>query len=230
MAEYEVVQIREDTWRIEDRGVRFFLLTGTEKALMVDSGMTLSNALEIAKTLTDLPIELLNTHADGDHLAGNGSFEWFYMHPAESANYYRDGRTGSFRPVYHGDVLDLGDRPLEIVALPGHTPGSITLLDRKYRALVGGDPIQDGNIFIFGPYREMHAYIISLKMLENRREEFDEIYPSHGTCPVHPDLIGGLIAGAEGILAGMYQPERVSMFGSEVARYDVGCAAFLCEE
>lgn len=226
----EVVQIREDTWRIEDMGVRFFLLTGTKKALMVDSGMTQPNARQIAETLTDLPVELLNTHADGDHTAGNGAFEEFYLHPADCAQYYHAGGTGSFHPVYHGDVLDLGGRELEVIALPGHTPGSITLLDRKYRTLVGGDPVQDGDIFMFGPYREMHAYIESLKMLAKRTDEFDEIYPSHGSIPVQPELIGKLTDAAEGILAGKYVGENVNMFGSDAVKYDVGCAGFLWDK
>lgn len=37
-----------------------------------------------------------------------------------------------------GDVIDLGNRPLEIIELPGHTPGSIGILDVKTRALFAG--------------------------------------------------------------------------------------------
>lgn len=228
MNTYEIVQIRPDTWRIEDQGVRVFLLTGSKKALLIDSGRTLTNVRKIAESLTDLPLELLHTHADPDHVAGSGAFEWFYMHPSECVNFYRGGRTGNFHPVYEGDVLNLGARELEILALPGHTPGSITLLDRKYRALVGGDPIQDGKIFMFGPYRSMQAYIVSLEKAAGR-PDFDEIYPSHGTCPVPRSIIGGLIAGARGVLAGEITSQRVDMFGNAVDLYDVGCAGFLCD-
>ena len=36
--EYTVIRINENSWRIEeDSGVRFFLLTGTERALLVDA-------------------------------------------------------------------------------------------------------------------------------------------------------------------------------------------------
>ncbi|MBQ8160357.1 MAG: MBL fold metallo-hydrolase, partial [Clostridia bacterium] len=63
MAE-KIIQMNEHTWRIEDGGVRFFLLTGEEKALLIDSGMQVHHAREIAQELTDLPLELLNTHAD----------------------------------------------------------------------------------------------------------------------------------------------------------------------
>ena len=46
---------RPDTWRIDDGGVRFFLLCGTERALLIDSGMTVTDAKEIAESLTSLP-------------------------------------------------------------------------------------------------------------------------------------------------------------------------------
>lgn len=34
----KIIQMNPNTWRIED-GVCFFLLTGREKALLIDSGM-----------------------------------------------------------------------------------------------------------------------------------------------------------------------------------------------
>ena len=89
MENYEIVKIDEYSWRIEDTGVRFFLLTGMDRALLIDSGMRVSNARDIAAGLTDLPISLLNTHADRDHIGSNEQFESFYMHPAEEPIYRR---------------------------------------------------------------------------------------------------------------------------------------------
>ena len=157
-AGYEIHPINEMTWRIEDGGVRFFLLAGNEKALLIDSGMNLRNAREIAESLTDLPVELLNTHADMDHIAGNGAFETFWMHPDEEPVYRRGGRGGVIRPLRDGDVLDLGGRELRIIHLPGHTPGSIAVLDVNNRVLISGDPIQaHGRIYMFGAHRDLKA-------------------------------------------------------------------------
>ncbi len=75
----EVIKINDNTWRIEDEFVRFFLLCGTKKAVMIDSGVNCPEAKELAKELTDLPIILLNTHGDGDHVSGTGAFEEIYM-------------------------------------------------------------------------------------------------------------------------------------------------------
>lgn len=226
----EIIKINENTWRIEDAGVRFFLLAGEKKALLIDSGMTVHNAKEIAQELTNLPIELLNTHADIDHIGSNDEFDSFYMNPAEASNYYNTNqRTGTMIPVTDEDIVDLGGRELEIITLPGHTPGSIAVLDKKNRVLISGDPIQDGNIFMFGVQREMHAYILSLEKLENYKDRFDTIYPSHGSFPVKPELIDALHEGAMRILAGEIEGSEAEMHGTKIKRYDVGAAGFLCD-
>ena len=74
----DIIQIDNNTWRIEDNFVRF-LINWRRKALLIDSGANTPNAKEIAESLTKLPVILLNTHADGDHISGNESFEFLYV-------------------------------------------------------------------------------------------------------------------------------------------------------
>lgn len=225
-----IEQIDSSTWAVNEEGVRFFLLAGKEKALLIDSGMQTEDAKGIAESLTELPIALLNTHADPDHIRCNGQFEAAYMHPSEAVNYYHSQRRQEeIIPVWDKDVLDLGERPLEIIHIPGHTPGSIAVLDVKNRRLFSGDPIQDGMIFMFGIQREMRAYRHSLKRLEGYGERFDEIYPSHGTCPVSPDMIGKLYDASGDILDGKIPGEEGERFGQKIMVYDVGIARFLCD-
>ena len=227
---YEIVPIDESTWRIEDGMVRCFLLAGTESALLVDTGMTLKNIREIAEGLTDKPVKLLNTHADPDHIAGNAAFPRFYMHPDEEPNYRAFGGVGEIVPVREGDVLDLGGRELEVIELPGHTPGSIALLDRGRRALISGDTISTGHIFMYGPGRDLRQYLTSLRKLQRRIAAFDEIWPSHASFPVEPAQIGKLALGAERVLAGQVKWEPNEMRGQKRRVYDVGCAQFLMQE
>lgn len=226
----EITKLNENTWKIEDGGVRFFLLSGERRALLIDSGMTVNNADEIAKTLVSLPVCLLTTHADPDHIGSADKFDTFYMHPSEATNYYKTARRrGAFTPVWDGSVLDLGGRELEVIHMPGHTPGSITVLDRAGRAIYGGDPVQDGSIFMFGPQRELHAYAASMARLESMTDRFDFIYPSHGTCPVTPDIIPALKIGAERIISGELTGNTVEFHGTKIRRINVGAATFLCD-
>ena len=223
-----VNQIDEKTWSFEEPGVRFFLLAGSEKALMIDTGKFTEHVRGLAEGLTDLPLELLNTHADPDHTAGNGDFDHFYMHPAEATNYYNSHPgTGEMIPVWDGDVLDLGERPLKIITLPGHTPGSIAILDVKNRRIFTGDPVQTGRIFMFGLQREMHAYRISLLKLQTFADQFDLIYPSHADCPVKPELIMKLYEAAGKVMAGEVPGKDEEVFGTPITAYDVGAATFL---
>ncbi len=226
--EVQIFPIDEKTWRIQEDMVRCFLLAGTKEALLIDSGFHIHNAKEIAQSLTNLPVKLLNTHADRDHVGSNNEFGTFYMSMAEASNYYHgENRRGTIVPIEHGDKLDLGDRPLEIIGLPGHTPGSIAVLDVKNRVLISGDPIQDGNIFMFGVQRELHAYVLSLRRLETCKDRFDTIYPAHVSFPVSPDLIVPLYTGVERILAGQMAGEEAQLHGTPIRKYDIGVATIL---
>lgn len=226
----EIVKITDATWRIEDAGVRLFLLAGDEKALLIDSGMQIHNAKDIAQQIVSQPIALLNTHADMDHIGSNDQFASFYMHPAEASNYYNtQGKQGTFIPVVDGDILDLGNRSLKIISIPGHTPGSIAVLDMEQRVLYSGDTVQDGTIFMFGIQREMHAYLQSLKKLEALSDCFDWIYPSHGNIPLPPAQISLLYQAASDILEHKIEGKDANFHGIPLKKYTTACASFLCD-
>lgn len=218
----EAIKINDDTYRIEDNGVRCFLLCGSEKALLIDTGMTGENVRKIAEDITDLPVSLINTHADRDHVAGNKDFDVAYMHPAELYNY-----KGNITPVWDGNIIDLGGREIKVIHTPGHTPGSIALFDLKYKALFSGDPIQDGSIFLFGNQREVNAYKISLMRINAMKDEIDVIYPSHGSIPVSTDIIDELIKGTDKIINNELTPEKGEFFGTSINIYDIGVAKIL---
>ncbi|MBQ9814124.1 MAG: MBL fold metallo-hydrolase [Lachnospiraceae bacterium] len=223
----EISKLYEGTWRIAEDKVCFFLLEGSDFALLIDSGMETPNVKELAQTLTKLPIKLLNTHADGDHTGCNYQFDEFYMNPAEATNYYKNMMhpgTGTIIPVEDKDIIDLGGRPLEVVALAGHTPGSIGLIDINNRALFSGDVVQNSTVYLFGPNREMHAYILSLEKIGKMKDRFDIVYASHGDESVSPDIIEPLKKGAEDVLAHRLPSEMCDVHGMQVPRYELGVA------
>ena len=229
-SDHQIIQMNRNSWCIEDKDVRFFLLTGSEKALLIDSGMQVHNAKVIAESLTDLPVALLNTHSDMDHLGSVEQFPAFYMHLLEEPNYRKAGKGGEILPIHDNDVIDLGGRKLKIIHIPGHTPGSVAVLDIADRILISGDPVQvHGHIFMFGEHRNMKNYIDSLQKLYSMKNDFDEIWPSHGDIPIKPDVIGSLLDGAVKVYNGEMEGTPKEFFGNTIKVYDLGFTFLLCD-
>lgn len=233
---FEVIQINESTWSIENGFVRFFLLKGKDKALLIDTGLDVDDVKELAKKTLgsdgDLPLELLNTHADGDHCNGNKEFDRFYMHEADIPVYRaQHGEQGEIVPVKDGDIIDLGGRPLQIIETPGHTRGAVAILDVSNRVLFPGDSVQTGDIFMFGGHRDLNEFPASLMKLQELEDRFDVLYPSHAKPQLEPDYIGKVFDAFERVLHGEVEPEERTMFdGSQVYAYPTDACTFLIDK
>jgi hydroxyacylglutathione hydrolase len=227
---YEVIKIDEGSWRIEDGVVRAFLFTGTQRALLVDTGFGTGNLKQVVENLTDKPVMLVNTHADDDHTGCNALFEAAYMHPSDMAFYFEKAPADAVvNPLWDGDVIDLGARSFEVILIPGHTPGSIALLDRENAVLVSGDSVSATPVFMFGSVRNIHAYIASMKKLRSLTDRFDTIYPSHGPFPMGTDMLDELIEGAARVVGGEVAPQEPP-FEMPAKMYVSGRAVFLWQK
>lgn len=220
--------IYDRTWSIEDGFVRCFILEGNDKALMIDTGVS-GNAFEMAKSVTSKPIKLINTHSDRDHVSDNAKFISCYMHEADVYNYRSQGFNNKIVNVSDGQITDLGDRPVKIIHIPGHTDGSIAILDINNRVLYAGDSVQDSDIFMFGDRRNITEYAKSLNRLLEMSDEFDCIYASHGTLKVGKEKIKQLIDATSEIRAGKATGNPVDMFGNQVMLYKYDFAGLLCD-
>ncbi len=69
------------------------------------------------------------------------------------------------RTLVDGDVIDLGDRAFEVLHLPGHSPGSIGLLERRTHTLFSGDAIYDGPLLYELPGSSLPDYARTLRRL-----------------------------------------------------------------
>jgi glyoxylase-like metal-dependent hydrolase (beta-lactamase superfamily II) len=78
---------------------------------------------------------------------------------------YEVQRAPLSRTVKHGDVVDLGDRAFEVLHLPGHSPGSIGLLETRTRTLFSGDAIYDGPLLSELPGSSVKDYVTTLERL-----------------------------------------------------------------
>jgi hydroxyacylglutathione hydrolase len=109
-----------------------------------------------------IPKKLLNTHCHLDHVFGNKFIAEKYdltlhMHPKEevvlqfaptSGLMYDmpfDNYQGEFIFLHEGDTIKLGEDELEIIHVPGHSPGSICFYC-KAQNFIGGDVLFNGSI------------------------------------------------------------------------------------
>lgn len=82
--------------------------------------------------------------------------EDYYVKPAPLTGYLDEG-----------DVVDLGNRNFQILHLPGHSPGSIALYEKKTRLLFSGDVIYDGELFDTVYHSDKELYRESLGRLRD---------------------------------------------------------------
>ena len=228
----DIIRINDNTWRIENGFVRMFLLAGAEKALLVDTGATCPEARQLAESLTDKPVMLINTHGDGDHISGTGAFDEFYMHPAdyESCKVAARFPESKLIPVADGDKIDLGGRTIDIISIPGHTAGSIALLDAAARILISGDSVQDGHIYMFGPHRRPAEFTAAMEKLIAIEDSFDVICPSHGAPELPADYVRKVAAAWKKVENGEITPHEQDMHGNTVLSYDAGDCGFYCNK
>ena len=205
IGKYDAIQIGENKWRIEENFVRAFLFKGGERAMLVDSTNGTGDLKAVAESLVGgMPVMLVNTHADSDHIGCNAQFEHAYMHPAEFAYYALKSKPGDAapKPLQDGEVIDLGGKKFEVILIPGHTSGSIALLDREDRILVSGDTIV-GRVYAFGLVRNVAALAASLERLAGCYwDAFDTVYPAHGNHETDKAFILKELACAKAHLAG----------------------------
>jgi glyoxylase-like metal-dependent hydrolase (beta-lactamase superfamily II) len=80
---------------------------------------------------------------------------------------YRLRGAAPTRLVTEHDVIDLGDRQFEIIHLPGHSTGSISIWEKATGTLYTGDLIYDGPLVYEGPGMDLTVYAQSLRKLKD---------------------------------------------------------------
>ncbi|MEU8285082.1 MBL fold metallo-hydrolase [Micromonospora sp. NPDC048905] len=77
-----------------------------------------------------------------------------------------------------GDHVDLGGRTLTVLHLPGHTPGSIALLEERTGTLYSGDIVYEGALIDDLPNSDVSAYRRSMEFLADL--DVSVVHPGHG--------------------------------------------------
>ncbi len=104
------------------------------------------------------------------------------------------------RLLHEGDRIELGDRDLTVVHLPGHSPGSIGLLDERDGTFFSGDAIYDGQLLDDLPRSDPAVYEATMTRLGEL--PIDTVHGGHGPDFDRPRML----AIAEDYLQGRREP------------------------
>lgn len=177
--------------------------TDTKECAIVDPGVSDAeerDALRRAVTKYGLtPVHLVNTHLHIDHVLGNGfvSEEYGLRPEAHMKDEFLGSRVKDQARMFglpldvddtaigtyldDGDEIRVGDSSLKVLAVPGHSPGSIALYCPDSRFVITGDALFAGGIgrtdLPGGDYKTLIDSISSRLMT---LPDDTVVYPGHG--------------------------------------------------
>ncbi len=186
----EFTELCRDVYHISEEGeVYITLIIGEESALLIDTGYGKFDLNELVKSFTDKPFRVVVTHVHPDHARGCNQFPVCYLNEADAPliGTYCDDVPFEYRNISAGETIDLGGKTIQIVGLPGHTPGSLGFILAEERILFAGDAL-NGWLWLF--MDECHTLADYRKMLDDASEmPFDRYVSSHHNDFLSKDLI-----------------------------------------
>ena len=119
-----------------------------------------------------------------------------------------------------GDIIDLGDRKLEVIHTPGHSPDSICLLERTAGLLWTGDTFYPGPIYLHLPGGNLDAFINSYATLIALSPHYERLAPSHNEPCVEKNILRQVMESARDIREGRAAYLEDIDEGTEVRKYE----------
>jgi glyoxylase-like metal-dependent hydrolase (beta-lactamase superfamily II) len=224
---YTIEKIDNETYAISEykhwEETHCYLLIGTYKCLLIDTGLGVGNIKKEIENLTSLPIEVVTTHVHWDHIGGHQYFqnidvfenekEWLSSNfpiplevvkinlckePCDFPAYFDIGKY----KIYQGsasfilkdnDFIDLGNRTIQVIHTPGHSPGHICLYERDRAYLYSGDLIYEGTLDAFYPTTNPYDFMNSVKKINSL--DIKKILPGHHKLTINVKLIDDIYTG-----------------------------------
>ena len=139
-----------------------FLLTGSQRSVLIDTGATTEAELfPLRRTVDELigdgELLVLHTHGHGDHIAADAQFADRPRTTVIGPDVDSVQRYFAFVPGTVAQV-ELGDRTLEVIHTPGHEIAAVTYFDPATGWLLTGDTVYRGRLYV----RDWPAFVDSL--------------------------------------------------------------------
>ena len=194
-----------------------YLLCGQERAILIDTGLGVSNIKKVVDTLTELPVMAVTTHVHWDHIGGHLCFDNIAVHESEKdwisvkfpiplqvvknnltkfpcefptefdIDNYKIFKGKPQRVFSDGDLLDLGNRKIQVVHTPGHSPGHCCFYEADREYLFSGDLIYKGCLYAFYPTTDPQLFYNSIKRVQ--KYKITRILPGHHQLDIPVSLI-----------------------------------------
>lgn len=193
-----------------------YLLNGSQRSLLIDTGLGIGNISEAAAKLTDKPVTAVATHIHWDHIGGHKYYPDFYAHEAEldwldggfpqpletikgyvtercdlpedfHIDDYRFFQGKPTRVLHGGEHIRLGDRVIEVIHTPGHSPGHMCFWEEKTGYLFNGDLAYRGMLTAWFPSTNPEAYLKSLETVAALPVK--KVFPAHHALDIRPEMI-----------------------------------------
>lgn len=218
---FTINEIDSDTFSISEHEhweeINCFLLCGTKRCALIDTGLGVINISDVVRTLTALPIMILTTHVHWDHIGSHRYFDNISVHEAEkdwlstkfpiplqvvinnlmlkpcifpesfSIDNYRIFQGEPNRVLHDNDIIDLGNRQIAVIHTPGHSPGHCCFYEPDRKYLYSGDLIYKGCLDAFYPTTDPMLFYHSVKKV--RQLNVDKILPAHHELNIPVELI-----------------------------------------
>lgn len=177
-----------------------YLILGTRRALIFDTGPGVRNIAAVVRRLTTLPVTALPSHMHYDHTGGLSGFGNIALPDhAVLRNCMRDGWLMPTDDLYVGywegmawtpvkpsqwlaigAEIDLGVRRLELLHTPGHSPDSIALIDKANGLLFAADFVYPGKLYAQIANSDVAAYLETAEALLPQLRDGTTILCAHG--------------------------------------------------
>jgi glyoxylase-like metal-dependent hydrolase (beta-lactamase superfamily II) len=139
------------------------LLMGSSRALLIDTGtgdVDVRHAVDVLLQGRNLELVVAHSHAHTDHVGGDAQFVG-RSHTSIVGHSLLDVESAfGLGPSGMGSI-DLGDRVVDVLLIPGHEATHIAFYDRDTQLLLTGDTLYPGRLYV----RDWAAYCASIARL-----------------------------------------------------------------